>query len=724
MKIKAYIFYIVIILWLLLLKVLLSLSSFGSTGLGVTLSFLTIIFLPGFLLYRLLKVQSQLAKYLYIIGFGFGFYFLINFFALVLNLTISQIGFVNLFLVSLLFLISFIKDWQEIWEIDFSYFKEKDPAKWVVRFFVLIALILAFLGLDAQSDRLIGDGWFHLALLQKIVSGGGLSPYNLWVVKSEVLNPVYSFPVWHIFIGQFSNILGIPIFTALKQSLLPLFIISMIVWFSLISLIFKNYWITTVCFLSLILIFLKDNIFYYLVALPSPDSFNRLLLLPLILGLTVNYLFEKTPKILNITLISLLVIFLGLIHFTQVIYLVVIWVVLGLVLLIFFVKEPLKRLGLLMGGLAILILPYLLIFQRGIFSSFLMANAAAFTGDKVNFKTYLGANIIYRYAILSLPVIVLFLKKQLRLGLLFSIAVGMLLIYWPYLGLRPLFLKYFGAIFVDRSLAIIPHFIYFGFLLFFIILGINYLLVFVLRKIHQKAIWFANIILVIFTLLAVFGLPANFVDKNIFSETNILFIDYFWLIFALIILLVLVIYIMYRKKEFILPKPKENLNFALLIILFFVFLSTPYFVPFKETLTKNPNGSIVSNRLTNNASDITYFGGQKTIDFWQSKSKEVFLTDAVTLAQMILLYSDNYAAEYPYSIKEFSQSNKFYDESLSLDERLEILDSLQVNYIIVRHAEDTPFYENNSNYFEKVFENTYEYKGGEKELIVFKYLNR
>lgn len=721
MTIKAPYLYLGFLFWLALLVILLKFGHLNITGLGITLFFLTFVLAPGFFLLRLFKIQpSNLAvKFLTIVALGFGFYFLVNFLAIILNLNLLQLGLLILGLVSILFAWAFWQDRQQILVINFALVKKQTLSDFLLWGAVIGGAIIAFLGIDAQSDKLLGDGWFHLAIMEKIVSGGGLSPYNLWVTKTSTLNPVYSFPIWHILVGMMAKILGIPIFTALRQVLLPLALLTLGVWLSFMTIVFKNRSLAIIGFLSFLLIFLKDNSFYYLVALPSPDSFNRLFLLPLILGLIGVLLFsENVPKIFYVLLISLLTVFLGLIHFTQFIYLFFILIVLLILgLIIYRQKEFLLKISYLVGTIAILILPYLLIFHGNFVSNFFQANALNFQGQLLNFQTFLGANVVYRLAILSLPIVALLAIKQKSLVLLLAIPATLLIIYFPFLA-QGFFLKYFGEIFTSRALANIPNFIYFGLLLFLIILGVNYLI----SRTSRLIINLINI-LICLLILAIF-IPTlktfltHMIEDYLFNEKFWLFSTGFWWLFGLISLGCLGIYLIFRRREISLSKSYHQLNFSLLAILIILVLSLPYHQGFKKVLAKNPNGSIFSNRLTTNASDIRLIGGQKTLDFLNSVPKRsVLMTSAPTMSQMVLIYSNNLVAEYPFGIKEFGESKLVFDENIDSATRLATIKKLNPDYIIVQKTSQQEFFKQNQAQFKLVFANIYPYNLEEKGVV-------
>ncbi len=722
MKIRALYLYFIFALWVFGLMLLNRFAHFNGTGLGITLTFLTMVVAPGIFIYRLLKLKSGLAV-LWGIGLGFVLYFLINLVAIFGGLSINQVVLFSGIIFGFLYIFALIKDRNDFieWEI-----AKKDYLFWAV---IIVGAIFAFLGVDAQSDKLLGDGWFHLAILEKIVSGLPLTSANLWVTKTETLNPVYSFPVWHILVGAFSKLMDIPIYTAFRQVILPLAILSFIVWTGFLSAVFKNRYLVLTGMLAFFLIMLKDNFFYYLVPMASPDTLNRLLLLPLALAMIIEFLYQEKLSRVKLAIIILVTILLGLIHFTQIIYLVLgLFIFLVIILIFDRQKELIKRLGYIFGGFAVLLLPYLLIVQRDFVGNFFSANAANYlsTGDIFAYKTPGELNVVYRYAVLTLPFIVLFWQKNKRLMLIFSSTILSLLISWQALGLREVFLKYFGEILVERAIANIPNFLFFGFILFWIVWAISRLL----KRFNQQAV---VIVLVFLSLTLFFPAVRNFTSemvlKLIFNDQLALFNGYFWLVLAILGVAAVLIYVLKKKRS--LPEDAPYPSFIVIAVFLSLFLASPYFSGFSKVLANSPNGSMYSQRIINNASDINLIGGEKTIAFLNSVPfGSVFITENVSIAQNILLYSPNYAAEYPYSISQFGPSLGFFDNSQNLEERLKVLNDLAVDYIFIRRNEDRQFVASYPEYFQPVFENNFNYpvtQAGETNLIpvqysVYKYL--
>lgn len=728
MKTRAFYLYLGILGWLVLLAALLMPLHLNQTGLGITLAVLTAVFLPGYFLKRIIQIEVEdfSKKIIYQIGLGLGFYFLINLFALFLNLTIFQLGYLILILLIILFATALYRDRNVIYQFSLiSYLKGKSLADYLWILIILIAATFSFLAIDAQSDKLIGDGYFHLAILRKITSGEGLSPYNLWVTKETALNIVYSFPLWHIFVGFISKILSISIFTAFKQILLPLVIFSFFAWYGFAKTLFQNKYIAGVCFLSFLLIMLKDSSFYFLVALASPDSFNRLLLLPVIFIFIIDYLFSDSKKISsNLPIIILLAIFMGLIHFPQFIYLMAILLI-SLILIIIFDRksQAFLKLTYLLGLIILLILPYLLIVQREMVFDWIRANMIIFQGDIYKYQAPAQVNIIYRYAVLALPILVLFFKKNRRIIFLFSISLSLILISWQIFALRVLFLKYFGQIFVERAIANLPAFISFGFLLSLIIFYVNYLI----TKLPKKIIPIIDILIGLTVLAIVLSgtrlAVSEFLERTIFNSDSILFSQMFWWVFLLVSLGTVAYFIVRGHVE--IKEPSNKLNLAVLIFAIILLLSTPYISGLNKVFAENSNGTILTNRSSNIVSDIRIIGGQKMIDFLNSVPKRsVFITDNPSISQIILLYSDNLAAEYPYSVSQFSESASFYNELLSDEERIAVLGKLQVDYILIRHPEDDQFVLAHPEFFKEVLVDDFDYpiiQEGSTKLVPVEY---
>lgn len=737
MKIKAFYLHLISLIWLIFLGLILSFTPLNAAGLGMTLAVLTLIFFPGLWLYRLIKIQNDNlpVKILYIIALGFSFYFLLGFLAIIFQLTLNQLTFAIGFLGAVLFFLNFWEDRRDFWQIDFSWLKQQTVGDWLLFGLVVAGAVMAFLGVNAQSDKLTGDGSFHLAILQKVLASEKLNFSNLWPVKTSGLNLVYSFPVWHIFLGFISKILRLNSVTTYTQVLLPLVILTILVVLGFARTVFKNKYLVIISLLTFLFLSLSTGIFYNLVPLRSPDSLVRLLFFPMVMGLTVNYLFaeklSKSEVFTHVSLVSLAAILMGLVHFTQLLdYLLILGLFLLLWLLLSREKEILKRLGWLLVTLAILIGPYLLIFQWENLRLFFQGNIGAFTDDHFGNKSYGGTWNIYLYAMFSLPLLAIFFKSERRLIFAASVILGLMMISWQIFQLRPLFLRYFGEIFTIRAITDIPSFLYIGFIFFWLIFLLNYP---ARKKIYAYLI--SSLFIVGFLLILFFkAAPVkNFIDLVVISAKNPFFYQYFVPIFIVLIASSIIIFIyknFIRKEELRIQNPTDKLSFAIIASVLFAILALPYLANFKTVLAQNPNGSLVSSRRQETVGDISRIGGKETIDFLKTLPPHaVLVTSNVTISQILLPNISQYMAEYPYGITQFGFSQQLFDPQLTFEARQQILTSQAIDYVISVKESETALFEGEPS-LEKIYQKKYSYsvKSGqssyqkEGEFTVFRFM--
>jgi len=723
MRIRAYYLYLLFVFWALLLEVLLKYGHLNVTGLGVILTFLTLIFAPGIFLGRLMDITADKpAKILYIIGLGFGFYFFWNLLGILLSITIYQVLWLTFGAGIIIFALAAWRDRKEIFELNFGWAKNRTWNGWLLVALLLASSTIAFFAVDAQSEKLIGDGWFHLAILEKIVSGVPLNPGNLWAVKGMTINPVYAFPIWHIFVGELSKILNIAAYPALRLSMLPLVLIDFVVIYSVAKTIFAKLELTVLSYLSYLVLLLLAN-FYLLVAIVSPDSLVRLLLFPLVIGLSINFIFEQQKiQIKQVLIIAFLIVFMGLIHFTQLIEFVFILTLFLTFWAIFYrQKEAFFRGGSLWLGLLILLAPYLLIFQRDNLFTFLRNNVANFVN--LNITTKSSIDVLHFYPLLIIPLMVLLAKKTPKLLWLIISLLILFLISYPQLEMQSFFLKYFGEVFTLRAALDILIGLYWGFGLYLILWLINYLL----GKVSQSKSYIINIVLIIFLFLSFIITPARngliyFSDEIIFNSKNSLnafLFNNFWAVVLFAVILAVIIYLLgkyyFRVKEWFIPEPNNRGNFAVLICIAVVILILPFGGGLRQVYAENPNGNLLSDRTKNPPSDTSIMGGQETVNFLQELSAgSVFAVSTPTIAQNILLYGNFYVAEYPYAIAEFQTTQPIFLAATYPTERLNMLNQFQADYILTSRKGEAEIFDKDPANFQKVYQKSFTFQTTEK----------
>lgn len=728
MKIRAIYLYLIFITWAGFLVSLLKFTSFNHTSLGITLAFLTLVIAPGVFLERLInkKAQEFSLRILYILGFGFSYHFLISLLGLLSNFTLDQVIFFDLFGIILIFLISLIRDRELIWECHIkAWLKEQTLSDWALSVFLFGGTLMAFLGVNAQLAAGGGDAGFHLAILNKIFSLANLDSYNIWPVKTTTLNLVYSFPLWHILLAWFAKFINISIFTIFNQIVLPLSIIVMLVWWGFSKTIFPNRYFASIIFLAFLTYFFSAGFFYTLIPVKSPDSLNRLLLFPLLLALTMAYLFRKDAKIWsNVILLAVLSIFIGLIHFTQLIeYVLILIVFIILFLIVNRQKEVMKKTAWLLlvlgGGISL----YLGIFQAEGIKQFLLTNAHNFTEDNFRNKSLRYANIFYLNPVFALPFMVLFIKKQSRFIFLISIPLTLALITWEVFHLRPLFLKYLGEIFTIRAITDISGFVFWGFLLLLLILGLNYLFS-RLKRIY--AYIFYGLLAVIFLLEVFVSAFRNFfwqyIDETFLTGGNLFVNTYFWWIMLILILLAIGIYLhahYYLKSDLSLDAPKNTANFVILTIAFFLMFTWPYQRDYWSKITESKKSIFIPSEIKY-FGDIHIIGREKTVDFIKSvPSETVLATSNTDIVQVALLYCRCYAAEYPYGVNKFNYSLALFDPSSTPEKRQGILNEYSIDYIITLNPAEEKLFSEYPASFTQVFENSFQYPVESKKKGIY-----
>lgn len=741
MKIKAPYLYLLFIVWAILLEILLKYGHLNVTGLGVTLAFLTLIFAPGIFLWRLLRIAAdKSAKILYIIGLGFSFYFFWNFLGIILTLTIFQVLWLSLGAGIIIFALAVWRDRKEIIEINFGWFKNRSLSDWLLITLALASSIAAFFAVDAQSEKLLGDGWFHLAILQKITSGVSLNPGNLWSVKDAAINPVYAFPVWHIFVGELSKILNIAAYPTLRLSMLPLVLIDFMVIYCVAKTLFAKFELTVLSYLLFLILLFLGN-FYFLVSIISPDSLVRLLMLPLVLGLSVIFIFGQNPsKLKEILIIAFLVVTMGLIHFTQLIEFVFILTIFLFIWPIFYHgKEIWQKAAWLWLAIFVFLVPYLIIFQQANLVAFINGNIVNYTNLKITAKETI--NILYFYPLLILPAMAIFAKKAPKILLFIIAALLLLVISWPQLGLQNFFLKYFGEIFTMRAASDIQTWLYWGFGLYLVLWLINYLL----ARLSQSKTYIFNIILIVFLFLGLTISPFKngliyFSNEIVFNGRNSLndfLFNYFWVVVLFSVILTIIIYFLgkysFKIKEWLIPEPKNKGNFAVLIFITVVILTLPFLGGLMQVYGQNPNGNLLTDRTKILPSDTSIMGGKETVNFLQKlPSLSVFVVSTPIIAQNILLYGNFYVAEYPYAIAEFKWSSPIFLTDTDSQERLALLNQYQADYILISRKGEAQIFDADTKNFQKIYQKsfTFQVKSGKvisnqaRTVTIYRFLGK
>jgi hypothetical protein len=608
--------------------------------------------LPGWLLARILnfKFREPVGAMLIVMVLGASFYFLVNFLAIFSGMSLGILS--KIILVFLIFLFGLA------WLLDsFRPPKASPPINWReffkianLYFFLPLAIGLFILWwLSVKGVNLDGDPYLHLAIIRKALEGHSLASRALALTKTQLINPAYVYPVWHIFLAFLSKNLAIGPFDTWSNLIFPLTLVSFLVWYFLAKVIFgKISW--AILSLSLFMIF----VFYagpgYLFSrLAVPDTLAQLILLPLGLAMALTYIFLQADK--KILLVNFLLVFMLLVlhgphyfylvislFFYAVVYAATFWrdrdykVILSRFLKIFLVQ------------LAALILVGATIELRSHALSVAILEFYKSSSGGVIFSTSFSKfGIVYKYGLLLLPLVLLFCRLR-RWLFIVSTMLLVPLIYWT--PLKFLFNRTLSGVFTDRLLANTS----FYFLVLTIIFG---------AIIWLKDRFLAKLTKNVQTLLLILGIFMGFLliiletRHHLISDlvyqifyaksTNVwLNLHYGWFLGLVLLLTALILIVVLIKKIKIADLEYKNhlLAFSLMAMIAF-FLISPSIVNVQSQLRQPKN-------LTGENYFLYLVKDPAALDFIQRQipAKSVILADA-TASKGLAALVDQYLAYSP-----------------------------------------------------------------------------
>ena len=458
--------------------------------------------------------------------------------------------------------------------------------------------------------------------------------------------------------------------------------------------------------------------------LPVPDTLNQYILLPLSFGLAIKYIFEKEINRKLLFVLSLLLIFMALIHLTQYVYFLIIMIVFMVIYALSQFRSQdykiitTKTLWTIVTSVLI-ILPFILFFQfkdhliTKYLNSFAIASEQKiFSGNFSNFNLYV------KISFLSLPILWLFVKKYRKFIFLFAVGLTVSLVYSHTIGFVQYWLiKMFGFIFISRLLANtcwswVAWAIIFGFMLLVIdriILRIN--------SVSKLGRYFIE------SLIAVLTLVFFWVDRQynlalriyywFFSDEKMNWLNKYYLLLLLLSVIIvglILIWQNYNQKlndYFQFEDYKFKITtFCLTVMFVVIFISPAGYFP--HIFIKNPDTKehffepirdmtplVVSPRSLGDPATLEYI--EKNIP-----SKSVFDTNAgyYLLPMMVDQYVSSYQHLRPSDYKEL------YDSNLAIESRLLTVVNKKIEYILITHSKEQtkPAFEKYPEYFTNIFE--------------------
>lgn len=671
-----------------------------------SLAFLYLLFLPGYLLGRLLRLtfQDLLSRIVIYFVLGLGFYCIFNLLAILTGITLGSLSKIILLFLILMLAGSFIYDWlKPLPEEKVSSLKNF----WRVEnlFYLLPALLAGFIFwlLSFQGPNLNGDPYFHLSIIRKAIEGGSLASRDLAFTKIQFINPAYVYPVWHVFLGFLSQTFSLSIFTVWSNVVYVLTALVILIWYTLAQVIFTKK-IAAIIALVLMLIFtVYGGPGYLFSRLGVPDTLAQLVLLPLSWVLALKYILEPKQSLWPVLLASFIAL---VVHGPHFFYLILTIFLFGAIYALVHIKEQDRRevvwrIGkVLLGELAILaVLVVVLELRSRAFVPTLLEFYKA--SGKVIFSTSFSKfGLLYKYSYFLLPLLFIFVKSK-RLIFLIAGMVLTPLIYWT--PLKDIFNKILSGIFTDRLLANTG--------LYFFVLAV--LLILILMLIDSWIARFSpNIrslinaaILLIFVLLGFVEIQSQKVSDFIYlifyaKPTNVYVNAHlFWFVLAGL-LLALIFFGLLRRKiiggEF--NFQNKLTTFLLMVIVLFVLIS-PTIINAKARF-KEPPPKRGQEYFVNFINDDT-----RALGYVRSLPQKSVILASGSASKGLATLADQYMA---YNVGSYYEKNfkLVFDPGISDEEKTAIVTSPKwlIDYIYLDDPSlQNKYFANHPEIYQKIY---------------------
>lgn len=702
--------YICFVFWILL--VLIINKFFAITIWNSIFTFLLLIFLPGFSLYRIFrfKIEDFSGKIVLWIGLGFTYTFVLMTLAILIGLTINSLLIIYIICQGLIFLISLILD---------CFSKPVDRVESKIKIFekanlifipIIFVIIPVFIMVVITGANFAGDPAFHLTIVRKAFGGQALLMPNLAYLKNTI-HLAYGFPIWHVFIALLAKLQKIEVVTA--WYLLPpsLFWLALATWYFLFKQIFNSRLVAILSLFFFIVFYVVKN-GYIFTRLTVPDTFATLILLPLLLGLILKYVFGRVANLKLLILIFILIIFLILIHATHYFYLLTIMSFFALAygLGLFWEK---KNWSVLKKILLILLINFCII---GILLLVLQLRNNM-VSDYINMTISNGIRIYYRGVsykwIIFVLILLLFAKKNSKISFLvpsFVIIPFMAVILWQQWIVN---IPNIGLAYMQRlKQNVYWLFAFWGLVLGFIILLLDRMF----TKIQSKAIKFI-IYFVLSILIFVMIWSESKSQKitqfyqNVINQTGDWIIAYL-LIFVIILGLCVIGFLIIQflrpnfEEKFDLNEPKNSLFVTLLVLFSFVIIFSNWRDQLSIINRKSFDAKLIKpvGDRTTNITNYSRYGGKQIFNFIGENvpPKSVFLVPESDTIFAIL--ADQYMAAYLRS-QALTEYLTIYDPKLAINDKLTLIKKGKIDYILLTKSNinQKMIFENYPNYFKNIY---------------------
>jgi len=698
------------VLWVIfgIILYILSLLLSHSSSLFFLITSLYLLILPGYLIWRLLRIPaSGMMRLIIFFVLGLAFYLLINLVAVLIGINIDQLIKIYEIILPLLFLAAlffdFLKPFQEESITDWKKIWRKENIIYLVP---IILSIFIFLVIEAKGADFNGDPYYHLAIVRKAIEGSKLNPASLVFSQTGSSNPAYAYPAWHIFVAGLARILDVDIFTTWSKLILPLTLFSFISWFLLSKAIFEKRSFTIVAFIFFLGFTFFSSAGYLFQRLTMPDTLAQYLLMPMAFVSFLNYLAQNDSKgkwgkniVYLLLLVSLLIV-----HAIHYFYILSGIILFSLIYLIVSFKDRRQ----IITGLGLTLVPFAIVaVVMEIQSGFITETLRHFSGSQdiaIAYANFQNIPLMFKYALLLSPLLLLFIKKQKGMILLFALMILVPLVYWT--PLKSVASRALSFVFTDRLMGNVTlyYFVYAALITFFLAILSN-----VSETLSKKVKLFYY-----FLLLIIVGLTlaleilhrsvSHFFEIVFYTDAVSIFLDQYWQALLGVIVLVTLFGIFWQKVK------KNSIAFvemgAFNTILFSAFLGIILFSPSAVKAWQEVNNARLSNldarsHIINDES-LDGNGWQ----YLEGIPKTVVLADDEGAKELSTLVN-HYMAYNLSSASEEDLMAVFYPAT-SDEEKIELILSpiYKIDYVYLR-----PAYVSSASFFEKypkIFDKVYD----------------
>lgn len=715
------------VIFLLSFLFLFFLNFFRTTSFTVSLSFLLIVFLPGFSLVRIFKItyESVFDGLIYYLTLGFVFNLFLCLVGILFGLNIIGLSYLIVFALIGIFLAGLGSDLLEPdKKLCQKIFNFKDIFKLdnLIYLFLLLLIVLVLSTVDQLGTNFTGDPLDHLSAMRKAIEGKSLTVENLSHAKGEY-HIAYGIPVWHVFLTFLSKINHLNIFTFYREITTVLSGLAFFVWYYLLRKILPTRQVAILALFLFILFHFYNNGYLY-TRLPVPDTLNMLLLMPLCFALALNYIFSRESNYKHLIVLSLMAAFMGVIHWTQYFYYLFAMGLFAIIYLIFKFKDEdfksvfLKIIWAVFANM-IIVLPLIgyLQLKGGTIArhfSIFPTVAKGSNNDRLyKFDPYFKLSYIF------LPLILVFVRRYRRLIFILGIfLVGPLVYNLP--GVYSLCRRVLSHVFVNRLYSNLGQWPY---IIWAILLG--FILVLIDRaicKINPSRKYlrysidaFAGISFFYLVWLQFKTGKVNDWYNAIFSNNvfNYLNANYNWLIPVVFLIGLAIFFIQkYRPKltEFFAFSEYKN-SFALLFLSLAVvfFLGMPSFSHLSYYPKKEFQNWHFFTRTTDPSADFINpdkFGGMAAIDFIKANVPAKSVFDTNTFANYTLpTLTDVHMASWTFDPEPTKKYKDLY-ENIPIEKKLALLEEGEIDYLIYQYqaGENQSPFDFYPEYFVKIYD--------------------